>query len=476
MTRRNFIKLSANTALLLACSGVATPLWAGDNTTTPKTVINVMLDGGPDFRHLIVPAYASDNNDPESYATKFWQARSSIFNVSSVADLKTAYSENYDEITVDGITCGILKQCAWLKDEIVAGNVAIINNVIASTNRDHHHSQMMIEHGSVDTNAHNQDVSGWAGRAAKELGGNVVSVSREVRLVCNGPHPTNLESHDNSCVVSNYDSRDMGLTSYDTQADLDGGSSSYKWSEKAKLSRALSSYYALKEPLVPQESIYRKFVDHEKQLRAFGALLQTRLDTVPIPTALSNLYEGDTPLDSTDFGKQVLSVYDSYATQDILNMRLASMEYKGWDSHKNLRDQIEPQFEDMFGATKGFHSLISEFVSLKSDAYNNTVIVISGEFGRQLKSNGSEGNDHGRGNSMIVIGGKVNGGFYGEPFPADELAKLDVKNEDILGKTSMFQVYATILDWQESNLGSKVFDLTDQEVESGVDLSTMITI
>ncbi len=474
MKRRNFIKLSAFTALCLTFDIFKTPLFAGESTQIEKTVINIALDGGPDFRYLIVPPFSDVDG---SYGLAFWKAKASIFDVSSGDNdaMQSAYSDNYDEITLSGVTCGVLKTCAWLKDEIVAGNVAIINNVIASTNRDHHHSTLILESGSLSTGSHDVGVSGWAGRAAKLLNSNVVSVSQGVRLLCNGPHSTNEKDHDNSVVISNYNSRDVGLYNYDTQADLDSGSTEYRWSSRAIMSRSLKSYYSVKNSLIADNSPYKKFVKHEQQLRIFGDQLKSALDSVAIPDSISALYEGDSPLNSKYFGKQILSIYDSFATQDILNMRLASMEYTGWDSHKRQRTQIEPQFSDIFGTNKALHSLITELDALNSGIYEDTVFTISGEFGRQLKSNGDHGCDHGRGNSMIVIGKSVNGGFYGEAFPDSEIDKLEVKNEDIEGKTSIFQVYASVLNWQETDLGNNVFDLTGLEVESGVNLDDLLS-
>ncbi len=475
MKRRDFIKLSLNTALLLSLSGLVTKAEAGDFSVNGNIVVNLMLDGGPDFRYIIVPAYAADNNDEESYAAKFWKARSSLWGVNSSDDLKQIYVDNYDEITVDSVTIGVHKKCLWLKNEIEVGNVAIVSNVIVSTNRNHHHSQVMMEHGSADANAHNLDASGWAGRAAKGLNANVVSNTSEIRLICNGPHPTDPLKHDNSCVVANYNSRDPGLASYDTQGDLDSGKGSYKWNDTGKLDRALSSYYMLKRGTIPTSSPYYKAIAHEKQLRDFGELLKANLANIPIPTSINSIMRGEAnELDSSSFAKQILSLHDSYASQNILNMRLASLSYSGWDSHKELVDKITPKFEDIFGANKGLHSLVSE---IGTSAYDKSVFIIGGEFGRQLVSNGSEGNDHGRGNTMLVIGGKVRGGLYGELFPADELDKLDVKNEDILGKTSMFKVYAEVLNWQSNGLGDSVFDgLNGQIVESGVDLTTLMEV
>ncbi len=473
MKRREFIKMSATAALFLAMGGAPITAHAATSIAS-KTVVKITLDGGPDFKHLIVPAF--DANDG-SYGAAYWRARASIFrvNASSNDALRQAYNDNYDEIVLDGVRCGILKSCAWLKSEVQSGNVAIVNNVVASTNRDHYHSKLIMESGSLSTGANDTDISGWGGRAVTELDANVVAVTQGVRMVCNGPDPLNANGYDNSRVISNFDSRDMGLYNYDTQGDIDSGSRSYIWSAQAISSRSLKSYYEAKASEIPEKSPYKKFIKHEQQLRQFGDRVKIRLDATPIPSAIKALYEGNNTLESTYFAKQIRNLYDSFVTQDILEMRFANMEYTGWDSHREQHRSLEPKFSDLFGTNKGLHTLVDQLNRLNNNIYNNCVFVISGEFGRQLKSNGDYGTDHGRGNSMLVIGKSVNGGFYGDPFPEEEIARLDIKNEDINGKTSMFQVYAKVLNWQQSGLGNQVFDLENQIIEPGSNLYKMFT-
>ncbi len=471
MQRREFIKLSGATALFLAF-GAGTSLHAATSIGA-RTVVNIMLDGGPDFKHLIVPPFSSDAN---SYGAAYWRARASIFRTTAgdSAKLRQAYRDNYDEVTFDGVRFGILKSCAWLKNEIRKGNVAVVSNVVASTNRDHYHSKLILESGSLRTGANTTEISGWGGRSVGELDANAVAVTRGVRLVCNGEDPLGRKGYDNTRVISNFDSRDMGLYTYDTQADLDSGSRSYKWSVQALMSRSLKSYYQAKANEIPEQSPYRKFIKHEQKLRQFGNRVSARLKARPVPLAITALYQGGNTLKSTYFGQQIRNLYDSFVTQDILAMRFASMEYTGWDSHRDQHRKIEPMFSDLFGTSKGLHTLVSHLDAYNKAITNNTVFVISGEFGRQLKSNGDHGTDHGRGNSVLVIGKSVNGGFYGDPFPSDETARLEIKNEDIHGKTSMFQVYARVLNWQQGGLGSQVFDLSNQPVESGVNLSALL--
>ena len=57
---------------------------------------------------------------------------------------------------------------------------------------------------------------------------------------------------------------------------------------------------------------------------------------------------------------------------------------------------------------------------LKSQGdWDNTVVVISSEFGRKLTPNGSEGSDHGWGGHYAVFGGGVRGGRILGQYPPD---------------------------------------------------------
>ena len=73
-------------------------------------------------------------------------------------------------------------------------------------------------------------------------------------------------------------------------------------------------------------------------------------------------------------------------------------------------------------------------------------IVIHSEFGRRAKQNGgsNSGTDHGSGNVMLVIGGRVNGGqIYGQfaGLANDEL----YQGEDLSPEVDYRQVLATIV-------------------------------
>ncbi|HNL74000.1 MAG TPA: DUF1501 domain-containing protein, partial [Leptospiraceae bacterium] len=154
-------------------------------------------------------------------------------------------------------------------------------------------------------------------------------------------------------------------------------------------------------------------------------------------------------LKNTTFGKQIANLYDALQVP-ALNMRIASLAYGGWDSHKNQKTDIEPQFDDLFGTNKAFDVLFKQTGG--SNVFANSVLMFYGEFGRQLKANGDGGTDHGTGNFVLLVGGKVNGGVYGTLFPDKDKDNFDRSNRDINTTTagvftSFDPIYDRIASW-----------------------------
>jgi len=89
-------------------------------------------------------------------------------------------------------------------------------------------------------------------------------------------------------------------------------------------------------------------------------------------------------------------------------LRVATVDYDGWDTHE--------------GQEYRFGELVSEFSRALSIFYNDMsrfhskmTVVVHTEFGRRLKSNQSEGTDHGYGGVHMLLGSGVNGGkLHGE--------------------------------------------------------------
>jgi uncharacterized protein (DUF1501 family) len=424
---------------------------------------NLMLAGGPDFRHLFPPPYDPNSS---SYGYRYWQARARAHNLSttSATDWEQRWVNDYHAVADGSSAFGILRRCGWLKRQWDAGNVAIICNAVGSTSRNHAQSIMIMDRGDVTLEAQDIGGSGWGGRAAVAAGGNVLALTPAPRRFCYGPHPQNPKSHNNASLISAADTRNIGL--YQPPANYSATH------PRSRLTRSLKNYYAAKRAETRKQSVYWRFIEHEQKLREFGEMIDVRLATVPIPSSIAALYSGGSPtLASGGFGRQIRNLYDAMACNDILDLRVASLEYNGWDSHKNQKTMIEPKLEDMFGDGKAFDTLYSE---LPDDAKRKLTIVVSGEFGRQLRANGDNGTDHGRGNAIIVIGEQVRGGVYGDMFPASELSRLGGSSPDITGLTEIDHVFGAVCDWVQPGIGNTVFPRRQRAtIETGVSMSTL---
>lgn len=486
MQRRTFLKHSALLSLMLAL-GIDPQELEGATlpSTFDKTVVNIFLNGGPDFRHLIVPIFSTDTS---SYGYTYWLNRASIFGISptDTTAIQNYFTSNYDTLTLSNQSFGILKTAAWLKQELQSGNVAIINNVGGSTSRNHVLSQMVAQTANPQvTQMQGYSHSGWGGRVAQSLGANVISLSRVILPFAKGAKNGDIYTADHTSIINVNDSRNVGLYHFDTATSIANGSSEWQWSDKAVMSRALKSYYATKRATLSTDSLYAPIFENEKKLREFGELINTRLSGITSPQAFSDLlntYQNDSS--ELDFIRQISGLYDMYACSDLVNMRVASLDYLGWDSHKFQADSLGKKFELLFGANKALQSLTDSLKANMTSGYNSTVFAIYGEFGRQLKANGGGGTDHGKGNSVILIGNQVEGGIYGELFPQSE---LDSTNEhsyttissDIEPRTAMNTLFAQIANWISSNSQSAqtLFPAGSfSELESGVDFSMLFKV
>ena len=471
MNRRNFLKnaLASGIAASFPTLGLqqASAEVASEFPEIPqKIVVFLHLAGGPDFRHLMPPPY---DPSPSSYGYQYWQARAAAHELDPGAPQSWAdrWANEYTEFSDQSTSFGILNSAGWLQSMWDSGNVSIINNIVGGTTRNHIHCQLILDQGNVDSTPNDTQRSGWGGRLSEATGGNVVSVTRTPRRFCFGTDPNDPEKSSASPIISAVDSRNMALYEFPPAAP-----------QKLQISRSLKAYYAAKKNVMPTQSLHRRFIEHEIKLRNIGTQINARLASEPIPEDIEALYSGDATLASTYFGKQIRNLLDCLIVTDLLDMKVVSMEYPGWDTHHSLKTRIEPMFSDIFGSNGGLSTL---YQSLPDSVADKLVFVISGEFGRQLKANGGNGTDHGRGNSMIVIGNSINGPdanasstLYGDMFPLSELDRLDERSPDIEGLTEIDHVLGAVCDGVQSGAGDAVFPHRDSRIlETGVDLSSL---
>jgi uncharacterized protein (DUF1501 family) len=469
MNRRDFLKTTFYTFTMMSAPiqmglKVAETFAANIPLNIGRIVINTMLVGGADLRYLFVPEPGT------AYATKFWKARENLYK--KYQTYEDVWEDLYLPTENNGFVFGVHRNAAWLRDQFNSGNVAIVSNVQGSENRRHDYSQVIINTGDSNARPGIYDRDGWGGRLAYAIGNaNSVAMTNEISIFCSGIDPLDR----NAKVIHAKDTRNFGL-------------SPGIWKPKSvsiALARALKGYYEQKQlesREKPEDWPYRKFLNHEKRLRELGDVFKAHLDKVAPqrPSNLRALYAAPSGirLNNPYFGLQCANVYDSVLGANLLRLRIASLDYSGWDTHRKQKNHFKPKIEDIFGAGKGLDTLTREFELLHVN--NQIVYVFTTDFGRQLRTNGHEGTDHGRGNYIILIGRGINGGVYGEMFPESEIqgdsgnTRYDQLGGDIEGKTSFERVLAEVCNWVEPGTGAMVFPNAEMSLlEHGVDLGTL---
>ncbi len=130
-----------------------------------------------------------------------------------------------------------------------------------------------------------------------------------------------------------------------------------------------------------------------------------------------------------------------------VGVEAAFAEVDGWDHHGNESNQLQNMLRQ-FGAA------LAAFSTDMGDRMEDIVLVTMSEFGRTAEENGNGGTDHGHGNVMLVLGGRVAGGkIYGD-WPGLEKEQLN-EGRDLAVTTDFRAVLSELVKGQ---LGQK--DLT----------------
>jgi len=520
--RRQFLQSAFAAGLVYGSSSLPGTMPIANAMPAPlnkRILVNLNLSGGPDLRHLVVPAY--DPSD-DSFGGKYWKHRTRSHRlVETGVTAQQRYEDDYVEFQVgnsswnsaglvdptgtnSNVRFGIWREASWLIDMFANGNAAMVFSAVGGTNRAHDRSSLMLAQGDLLAGLNNRGASGWGGRLARSAGGKAISLTSSPSSFLFGPvglAPNYDPSRsDNIDLRSISDSRNIGLYDFDINLDQRGRSNQ-------KMARAAKSYYAA----LRQEQIdlaYQTARDHEQTIRDFGVLVSGLLndENIPIPESIRALYEtrpgfnldpnnaentGRRVLRDRGIGRQIRNLYDMIAVNNLteLDPRVLSMTNGGWDSHGAQRRipailatdptnpfeyrGIESNLRDLFGgqfgsspnnpaALHGAFSALWDNLPSASDR-SNIAITIAGEFGRQIRDNGDSGTDHGKGNLIMVLGESVRGGVYGTLFQDDEVDKYDNTNlstPDIDPLTEIDPLFSQVCDWVTPNSGTAVFPRT----------------
>jgi uncharacterized protein (DUF1501 family) len=107
---------------------------------------------------------------------------------------------------------------------------------------------------------------------------------------------------------------------------------------------------------------------------------------------------------TSSFGRALRSV--AVLIKSDVGIEAAQVDVGGWDTHSGQ----DPIAGSMFNTMRDFsNSLAAFYADVVATGYNVTVVAVS-EFGRNVRENGSQGTDHGRGTVMFAMGKGIAGG------------------------------------------------------------------
>ncbi len=389
MKRRTFLQ---STAMLGALSGVKIARAGGSSPSNQPIIIDLFMRGGMDGLNIVPPTTGANRTYYEILRP----------------NIQVPLSGNNAVIDI-GEAFGFHPAATGLRDMYLDGDLTVIQGTglpQGNTTRSHFDAMKLIELGTPQSL---NTTDGWLTRhlntTTSITGSEVIPV-----LISASSAPISLQAYFRALTI-----------------DQVGGYNPNEGRFEENHAAAISNMYSGNSAL---------------DLSVAGAM-----DTLSIISALDlDNYDpagGVTYPANSSFSRQ-LSLIAQLIRED-LDVNVATADLGGWDTHNDQGDGGGGNFYNKIAdMSNSIHALWSD---LKAAGLGNQVtIVVHSEFGRRARQNGDSrsGTDHGSGNVMFVIGGKINGGqMYGTfaGLANDEL----FGGEDISPEVDFRQVYATIV-------------------------------
>ena len=171
-----------------------------------------------------------------------------------------------------------------------------------------------------------------------------------------------------------------------------------------------------------------------KTLNDMG-MVDSRLPRGPDGKIVEYQSEAATPYEETESGRSLRTVARLLKME--IGLSVACVDIGGWDHHDNLAGRFA-------GLAGQFSRALSTFWNDVSGYHDRLTVVVMTEFGRRLRTNKSNGADHGHGGVMMVLSGHAAGGeIYGR-WPGLASGQLD-NGVDLAVTTDYRSVLAEVL-------------------------------
>jgi uncharacterized protein (DUF1501 family) len=125
---------------------------------------------------------------------------------------------------------------------------------------------------------------------------------------------------------------------------------------------------------------------------------------------------GDATYGDTEIGRSLEAV--ARVIRMDVNVRAFAVDMGGWDTHENQPPRLANLVGQLSRALAAFHTDLH-------DRMDRIVLVVMSEFGRRLRSNKSNGTDHGHAGLAIVSAPRIAGGRIHGTWPGLSSDRLD---------------------------------------------------
>ncbi len=408
ISRREFIKAASISGCLLPGVGISDLSW-GKNKSSDPLLLTLFLRGGADGLNMVSPV-----ND-----VNLIEARPTDLRILE-AGPQAGFLLNQTQSSNLGFY--LHREAAPLFELYKAKQLAIIHAVgINNATRSHEEAQSIIDRGVGNFNdkSYGQNTPGWLARAVN--GQKSIQSEKFIAAYSSSTiTPLCLEGINSSLVTPNINSGlhiPWGKSTVDFLKAITASTVKFNPSPIAN---------AMNNALGMQEKI-----NYSVQRDSTGRVL-------PYQASGKANYE-----DAGDLSNSLSSIA-RLAKMDV-GLKVANINLGGWDTHENQSGQFA-------GAMRRLAKGLSAFYEDMTSSNQAVTIVVLTEFGRRVRSNKSQGTDHGHGACWFVLGDRVNGGDILGRWPGLQSGEMD-QGLDLAVTTDYRQILAESMRASNLNVG-----------------------
>ena len=398
LSRREFIKAASAAGCLLPLSGVSHLAWGNSATSAGlkpnPLLVTVFLRGGADGLNLVSPVNDAD----------FIDARPADLRV---LDSGTRAGFLLEQTEQADIGFYLHHEAPGLADLYRAKQLAVIHAVgIKDGTRSHEEAQAMIERGSTSArhDRHAQAIPGWMSRSVATNKQNPRSIQSASIPAYSASTitPLSLEGINNALITPDLNAGlnvPWGKPTFDLLREISTVSVSATASATASQTPIDAVRLAMTDALRMQDNINQSIARD-----ATGKVL-------PYQASGSANYDG---------AGELARSFSSIARLAKMNvgLQVANVDFGGWDNHENQSGHFANIVRQL---SKG----LSAFYEDMSAGNHSVSIIVMTEFGRRVRSNKSNGTDHGHGACWFALGDRVQGGNLFGKWPGLSSKEMD---------------------------------------------------